>query len=532
MHLAAPSSQTQNDGVSVTYRQAKPLPGQLLDQATVCLEEQLYSSAFQFLSSALTSDNYSTRPVQIPLPQHFALAATLSVHPGLTTRSTNKDKHAAADDALRYLDHARKLVGVQQAGFGNAFVYVPKTVQRTNKRPLRSRMSDQHSTDEDEESLTSIRSVYAHEESLWQNAEDFWAVLGWALNCSVVHEARWERWRPFLEFMLDVLEADLDARIRDRSVHESLLATYLSPIGEGRNNKRHLMRSILADGKAKATGEFGEVWRDETKAPKLKREDEAVSGKKRKLDLENEEYGDYFDDSEAEDTTTPSMVAGGRSKRGRKSADATENGSSPFLTAKDELTGLHLLGGISSINIRRRILAALLKYCYYSPTSFVDTEELLDLYTEYIRPLPLAVFQQFTCPAKRWLGPHEQSSLDQMLLRPLISSAAPEYDENKLTQKDLERHYAPFPANTTGWIDNAKVSLLVEDLLRLLWRTDGLIYSKELRSAVTKGVKTRNERAAWDGRNKTGLKAAEDQNAKVILESSGRRMVALLDMLG
>ena len=51
-------------------------------------------------------------------------------------------------------------------------------------------------------------------DSVWQRAEDFWHVVGWAFRCSVLHPERWERWQIWLQFMCNVLEDDWKERER------------------------------------------------------------------------------------------------------------------------------------------------------------------------------------------------------------------------------------------------------------------------------------------------------------------------------
>lgn len=53
-------------------------------------------------------------------------------------------------------------------------------------------------------------------------------------------------------------------------------------------------------------------------------------------------------------------------------------------------------------------------------------------------------------------------------------------------------------------MDNAKVSLCVEGLVRLLEREVGLVWGRALEEAVEKGVRAREERAKGGGRKKEG----------------------------
>ena len=545
MHSSAPppNSQPQARVRKTKYCKAKPLPVLILDHCTDILEEQLYSQAFSLLSGCLTS---SEDDCQIPPPQYFALAGTLLVHPSLTTRTTSTEKHIAADDAFKYLRHVNSLLGPQQSGLDRAFQFGSTSTSARGKR-IRNRASDL-AADEDGDQSDKIRLPYIDKEALWTNTEDFWSVVGWAFNCSVAHPARWGRWQLWLTLVLDVLEDDLEARLPEatrvyfdygtteairKSLQDSMLSQYLAPIGDGRNNKRRLMRAVLANGTSKSLAEFPEIWKRETKPPKQK-----IDGrlnKKRKLDIDNSEFGDYYDHSD--DDSPGASLRRSRSTTAPPTAQPSRAASNDDSELSEEETGEQLsapgietYGGVESLHLRQRILALLTLFSTKNPDAFLDTEDLFDLYTEFLRPLPLPVFQQFVLPAKPWLGPNSQASLNQMILRPLLVATAPKYKENALTQAEFEVYYAPYAANSTGAVDNAKVSLLMEGLLRLLWKSGQLSATEKLKRLVKQGVEARKEKAAFDGRRKVGAKRAVDEEAVSALECSGERMVVLLDM--
>lgn len=120
-----------------------------------------------------------------------------------------------------------------------------------------------------------------------------------------------------------------------------------------------------------------------------------------------------------------------------------------------------------------------------------------------------------------------------MLLRPLLAGTAPSYDENQLTQAEFERFYAPFAVGKTGAVENARVGVLVEGLLRLLWGAGALDVSGggTLRKAVEKGIKERKARSEVGGRRKVGMRALEEEEAMRVLEASAERMRMVLDLV-
>ncbi|KAI6906058.1 hypothetical protein KC318_g2178 [Hortaea werneckii] len=533
---------------------AEEIPAALLSELLVKLEEGLYPNAFAQLSSLLNSGNYSAAsfPARVPPHQIIALAATLSVHPRLTTRARDGETMKNADSALDFLRAVEKDCGAGAAGLGLgqslAFASaggeraVRGQRQRGGRRGVGkpSEMSE-HSAEDG----FKLRNMYSDKDSIWTNAEDFWHVLGWAFNCSILHQTRWKRYLLLLDWMLNALSTDLEYNGKHGTADQSILAKYLSSVGEGRNNKRRVMRAILADGGTRSTGEFPEIWKNETKPPKRKAEDEvAQMDKKKKLDLEAGEFGDYYNDSDSDlespatgflprsrSAMTLPSVKGSRNPLGDEQRSQSTAGVSSTLAS---------FGGFDSLNLRRKTLALLVRLSQLSPATFLDTEDLFDLFTEFLRPLPLPVFQQLVITGSspfpkdenttRGLGVNEQSSLDQMLLRPLLASAAPAYHDDCLTQDDFETHFAPFAANTHSAIDNAKVALLLEDLLRLLWRSENLEWGEDLQTVVERGIEARREKVAFDGRRKKSQRAKEDEEAVAMIKKCGERMLVVLEL--
>jgi hypothetical protein len=554
---APTSSQLEPSKPAPSYRNTQALPAQLLDHCTVCLEEQLYSQAIPLLSSAITAGNGTLKPAYVPPAPHLSLLATLVVHPSMTTRTTSQEKHSAANDSLRYLRHLNALTAADPSGLTKALQFREANSSRSKR--ARTRHSGDISSDDEHEDPGRIRSSYAERDSLFAKAEDFWAVVGWALNCSVAHKNRWDRWRLWLEFVLDVLEDDLDARHRqarevpqdrDELLGKSLLAHYLAPfVDQGRNPKRRIMRAILADGTQPSLNQFPSVFTNETLPPKVKQETKL--GAKRSLNLDQGEFGDYFDsDSDSNTTPGPQQKSSRTSTRhsntnlSRQDSPASPSTPQPpTLSTSMTTTPLSTHGGTGSLTLRLRLLALLTTLSSLCPPLFLDPEDLFDLYTEFLRPLPLPIFSFFLLPKLtttttsqgrgRTIDANSLASLIQMLLRPLLSSAAPVSNANSLTAERFATHFAPFAANVSNLGENARVGVCVEGLLRLLW-TEGVLgnASEEARrgvkDAVEEGIRAREEKAAGDGRKKSAGKSAEEWR---VLVAGGERMRGLLELI-
>jgi len=289
--------------------------------------------------------------------------ATLAVHPMWTNRATEPENVKIANDALFLLEHVNSIVGGTNANFTSAFKFLDKFDFRDRRR----RTGD-HVDSPEEDGKLKIK--LANQNAIWNLAEDFWRVVGWAFNCSCQHPKRWEIWRPWLEFMLDALEDDLRERISaveplredgkeaaaNTLLSESLIAQYCLATGDGRASKRRVMRAILANGCKKGLDEFHEIWKNETKPPKEKKMEELVS--KKKIDFDNDEYGDYMDmdDSEEEEDdlpSTPKATTSARSsrKRGRPSS------ATPDVDAESEYSASSDYGGYEAVHLRQRLIA-------------------------------------------------------------------------------------------------------------------------------------------------------------------------------
>ncbi|QIW95783.1 hypothetical protein AMS68_001301 [Peltaster fructicola] len=509
--MGAPNNQHEVAIATRRYRTAKAIPATLLDHVTVCIEEGLYQEALSLLTSCLTAGNGTSRPALVPPSRVLAVTATLTVHPSMTTRTSSKDKHAAAEEAVRYLTHLESLVGAKNARFRFAFHFQRSEDLRANR--ARSRRA----LDSDEQEVESFRCVYAGQQSLWSQAEDFWHMVGWALNCSVAHKQRWHRWKFLLDVLLDALwENDLleantqqyGDELEEDAFDDTMLAQCLETVGAGRNNKRRIMRAILADGSSKSVAEFGQIWENETAGPKVVQPQK----KRRKLDIEHGDYGDYDMNSDDEMDVKPHQPS-------TQQSTMDDDVSTPETVAG--------LGDLDAIRIRQRCLALLAQLCVARPEAFLSIEDLFDLYVEFLRTLPLRLFQDLVMGLGAYLGEDSQSSLYQMLLRPSIDATAPVYNKNELTQDDFEAHFAPYAANSSSLSENVKVSLIVEDSLRLLWKAGMLSYTEELRRTVTRGIAARKEKVNADGRRKTDDGTYEEE----CLRLSSSRLVMLLDII-
>jgi len=153
------------------------------------------------------------------------------------------------------------------------------------------------------------------------------------------------------------------------------------------------------------------------------------------------------------------------------------------------------------------------------PTAFTTTLDLIAIYTEFLRPVPLPVFVTListAAHATQGFPAVEHSLLLRTLLRTLLSASVPSSVENGfLTQEMMEEYYLPATANTSSMVDNTKVTLCVGYLLRLLDRHEPLQKTVDLENAIKKGIKARKAKATPSiGGRRGKIDAAELKEAE------------------
>jgi len=432
-----------------------------------------------------------------------------------------------------------RTVGPLDADFLSAFAF-PAQGGGSRKR---KRGSD------DNEGLRNIETTLANSGALWARAEDFWQVVGWAFNCSIRHKKRWERWRQWLELMLEVLEDEWESKVdtcrgvvEDNGKHsesieqDCLIVQYVIPL-QGRQGRRRMMRAILADGGNKALNEFGEIFKDETK--ERKKENDGTAQTRKRMNLEEGDFGDFavVDEDEALEEYDSSTVktrqkVSAADSRRIEVSDETESHDG-LVASVDQVVADEVLGGVDSVRLRLRLLALLLRVSRRVPDTFTDLEDLLDLYTESMRPLPLSSFsaliKALSAAFKLQISPVLFVTIPVLLannLLPLIGSAALRYSIWEISQSHLEQYYLPFATSANSVVDSAKVSLLLEQLL--LYMLDDLDITPELVAAVETGVNARSQKALGDARKKNKRTTGEEAEAREVLSLSAERLLAIV----
>lgn len=488
------------------------------------------------LGSGMSRRTPSSKPVLIPPPSHLALLSTLAVHPLHTTRAENARLREVSSVALSYLRRLLSVSGPVNAGFRTAFQF--HSSPRRGRRPgLANAGSDSDASDGDGEhgARDRPRGRMANQSSIWSRGQDLWMTVGWAFNTSALHPDRWRYWKVWLHFMLDVLDADWAERERQDEVahetnggegdaptasrRESMIAMYMGlQDGAGQAAHKRIIKALLADGSPLSSSSFPAVFEKELRGPRR-------TSKKRKrdqvLDLENDKYGDYLDDdsisSGVSEPPTPPKPRGQR--------------------RKSTLLGTSESGPAESVGLRLRFFQLI-----SAATCALGKEmEVCRLYEELalgIKGLRLDMFALHVTQKENPLPAEAHVSIIRDLFHLLLPPRYKDprkvdpggHAEARLTMRMLEDCYVSWPANTVALEDNAKLSLLVESAIQLLWLNDAIDYTESFGAACETGIQSREAKAR---KRRTGKIRAESDDvvAQEILHSSGQRIRVLLDEL-
>ncbi|KAL1875205.1 hypothetical protein Daus18300_003276 [Diaporthe australafricana] len=522
---SSPADEPKDDAGhhKAAYRQTLDLPRVLKLRCQIHLEEQCYIAALN-LSNSLLCDGIApadapTRPGFVAPPGQLAVLATLAIHPNHTSKLADKDSHYVSSMSMSYLRTVLATVGPVNAKLREAFLFRGETGRR--RRSAENVEQNGFESDEDH-----VRGKMANKGSVWAKGQDFWRVLGWAFNCSAAHPHRWRWWQPWLEYMVDVLEADYQERKRldvkregaqesyeYQLLQESLLVSYVMPKNSRVSPLKPIISALFADGNASSQAIFKEVFTREHKVG-------SRSSKKRKrdrVDLENDQFGDYDDDSSTggSEPPTPEHVR-------MLALDVTND------TALWTSSSL-----LETIPLRLRLFALLSEAAYDVPRKcMINLPNLYEKFTERITQLPVAAFAKFLAPHNTALVEGSLVAIIRCLMPYLLPGTAPkpaDVDKEVDAREDvsvriLERCYLPFAYRTAE--NNAKLSLALEALLRL----DFCSWSPSLQRAVEKGVGARNDKAA-PRKGGRASKSDSEVAAREMLRASGKRLLAWADIL-
>ncbi|KAH8684708.1 hypothetical protein BGZ60DRAFT_367404 [Tricladium varicosporioides] len=516
------------------YRPAKTITEELRKHCHIYLDEQIYESALTLLNDLVTTGasnpHNENTPAIAPSPYHIELVSCLLIHPRYTTQAPPDERLDLGARSISLLRNILAILGPVNANLDEAFSLDPIITTRNLRRGRNTAEHDDSSGNESEDRPERMQGVIANKGRIRKCAKDFWHIVGWAFNCSIQHPKRWQHWKVWLAYMLDVLDADYTERKeQDEEKHmdpkkecpyaklrESILVKYLSMV-QGRSSPlKRVVRSVFADGSPDSLKEFPEVFENETKEVKH-------SGQKRKRANTGEfKFGDY-DDEINYDFESPGQSSPMQGDDDEKEEKALEQ--DPYI------------GGPETITLRQRLLMLLSKISADLPDEFVDVRDLYDAFYSSIKSISVPAFSLFlSSSASSQLPVIVLVSLGQLLLLRLLPNTAPRphrvsgRDSDELSQEIFERCFFPFSANTSSVADNARVSILVENLFRLYLRECKRCHASNLREAIETGIVARESKIKGDKRRKdTNRRTKQDESDLLWLRASGERLRLLVN---
>jgi len=167
-------------------------------------------------------------------------------------------------------------------------------------------------------------------------------------------------------------------------------------------------------------------------------------------------------------------------------------------------------------------------------------DEVHDTFADAVKELPVSAFALYISSANSPLPDGPFVYFLRNLIEYYLPQSAPDPrtvdpevdDANGVSVPIMERCYLPFAANNVLAANNAKFSLVVENLFRLLWVSPhgGIEWTPRLQKAVEVGVKARNEKP-FSRRVGKAKGDGDDDVALDILRKSGKRLLTMINLV-
>lgn len=156
------------------------------------------------------------------------------------------------------------------------------------------------------------------------------------------------------------------------------------------------------------------------------------------------------------------------------------------------------------------------------------------MFVEKMAQLPVPAFEGFIAHHSCPLEQRALIAIIRLLMPAFLPSSTPQPQkvhpeadmDESVSDRILVECYLPFAYRTAE--NNAKLSLAIETLFRIMWRQGCFQWTPALQRAVEEGVKARNDKSVP---KKNSRKEDGESVARSTLRASGARILALAGII-
>jgi len=161
------------------------------------------------------------------------------------------------------------------------------------------------------------------------------------------------------------------------------------------------------------------------------------------------------------------------------------------------------------------------------PTEFTTLSDFFDNVLEDFIQLPTVTFKVLLSTS-RTEGLSQVAFCSNLLL-PLVSGSLPDYFRFEPTQQHFEATLLRLKSTNQSYATNAKISLILEQMLIHMMSQDALTATDALRTAMEAGIEARHG-VHGTGKGKRG-NAEEESQGRALMEACSERLLGMLEML-
>ena len=153
--------------------------------------------------------------------------------------------------------------------------------------------------------------------------------------------------------------------------------------------------------------------------------------------------------------------------------------------------------------------------------------DLFDNILEDFNQLPTRIFSVLLSTSK--LPGLFHLAFCSNLLLPLVSGTLPDYFYYEPTQQHFEDTLLTLKATRQSFATNAKISLVLEQMLMYMMSRNALTPTDSLRTSMENGIQTRHS-VSGTGKGKKG-NIEEETQGRDLMKACSERMLGMLDVL-